>query len=193
MTRVADIETKVMTKAQRAVFDRIAAGPRGTVEGPLRIWLHSPELADRSQSLGEFCRYRSSLPQILSELAILVIAAHWRAAFEWHVHAPIAECAGLPLAVIAAIAEDREPELDDPVAGTVFAFTRGLVVNRTVPQDVFDKALQRLGTVGVVDLVGVIGYYTYIAMTIIGFEVAVPDESSVPLGNTLEKYDPRPD
>lgn len=176
MARIPDIEDAPMSEHQRAVFDRIAAGPRGVVEGPLRVWLHSPELAERSQSLGAFCRYGTSLPARLTELAILVIGAYWRAGFEWHVHAPIAEKAGIAPQAIRAIRDGREPELTHEDERQVYLFTRALVSQRAVPPELFATVVALFGTPGVVELVGVIGYYSYIAMTIVAFEVATPGD-----------------
>jgi len=95
VTREPVLDVGSMSEEQRRVYDAIAAGPRGVVRGPLAVWLQSPGLAQRAQDLGAFCRYGSSLPPRLSELAILVTGAHWRAGYEWCVHAPIARSAGL--------------------------------------------------------------------------------------------------
>jgi 4-carboxymuconolactone decarboxylase len=76
MSRVPDLDPEKLSPEQRKVYDAIVAGPRGRVVGPLRVWLQSPELADRAQALGAFCRFGTSLPPRLSELAILVTAAH---------------------------------------------------------------------------------------------------------------------
>ena len=69
--RIKDIVKEDMNPEQRRIYDEIASGPRGKVQGPLKVWLHSASLADKAQKLGQFCRYESSLPTHLSELAIL--------------------------------------------------------------------------------------------------------------------------
>ena len=101
--RPFELEPETFNARQREVYASILAGPRGAVEGPLRVWLLSPELAERAQALGEFCRYHTSLPATLSELAVLVVGRFWRADFEWHVHAPIAQRAGVDPVAIHAI------------------------------------------------------------------------------------------
>ena len=95
MPRIPDLDPARLDPEQKRIHDEIASGPRGKVEGPLRVWLTSPALADKAQALGAFCRYGTSLPPRLSELAILVMGACWQAGFEWFVHAPIAVKAGL--------------------------------------------------------------------------------------------------
>src|ERR1700758_4790678 len=103
MTRTPEIVYAELDADQRRVHDAIVAGPRGQVQGPLRVWLQSAQLADRAQALGAVCRFGTSLPPRLSELAILITGAFWRAGFEWHVHAPIAVKAGLDAGAVEAI------------------------------------------------------------------------------------------
>ena len=156
------------------MHDAIVSGPRGRVQGPLRMWLESPVLADRAQALGAFCRYESALPPRLSELAIIVTGAFWRAGFEWHVHAPLARDAGIPEAAIEAIREGHEPSFDHEDERAVHVFTRELLETRRVGEATYAAAFAALGQRGVVDLVGIIGYYGLISLTINAFEVDVP-------------------
>src|SRR5262249_60721151 len=89
MSRVDDLNLEALSAEQRRVYDAIVAGPRGAVQGPLRVWLQSAALADRAQALGAFCRFGTTLPPRLTELAILVTGAHWRARFVWETPAPL--------------------------------------------------------------------------------------------------------
>jgi 4-carboxymuconolactone decarboxylase len=180
MTRIPDLAPDAMTAEQRRVHDMIASGPRGLVQGPLRVWLHSPALAERAQALGAFCRYGSSLPPKLSELAIIITGAYWRAGFEWHVHAPIAEKAGLAPAAVEAIRTGRDPGFTQEDEAAVYAFATELLRTRTVSEATFARARAALGDVTVVDLVGVLGYYGFISMTINAFAVALPPGAKEP-------------
>lgn len=176
MTRVPDVAESEMSLAQQAVYDRIRSGPRGRVEGPLRVWLHSPELADRSQALGEFCRYRSALAPRLREFVILLIAAEWRAGFEWTSHAPLARSAGLDEAVLTGILQGDGSVPLDPELSAARAFVLDLIRTRDVAAAVFERALEMLGAARLVELVGLVGYYSYIAMTIRAFRVATDND-----------------
>lgn len=180
MTRIPDLAPATMTPEQRRVHDMIASGPRGLVQGPLRVWLHSPALAERAQALGAFCRYGSSLPPKLSELAIIITGAHWRAGFEWHVHAPIAEKAGLAPAAVEAIRTGRDPGFTQEDEAAVYAFATELLRTHTVSEATFARARAALGDVTVVDLVAVLGYYGFISMTINAFAVALPPGAKEP-------------
>ncbi len=177
MSRLPDLRYEDMTADQKRIHDEIAAGPRGTVVGPLRVWLHSPELADRAQKLGAYARYRSSLPPALSELAILVTASHWRAEFEWFAHVGPARAAGIPEAVIEAIRTGAEPAFEDARSRAVYTVSRELHETRALSDGTYRHAEAALGRRGLVDLVGILGYYTLVAMTLNAFAVPTPDGS----------------
>ena len=122
---------------QQQVFDDIASGPRGTVPWIFHLYLNSPELASRVQELGAFCRYGTSLPPRLSELAILIVAHHWKADYEWAIHAGEARKAGLSDDLIAAIEAGRRPVFDDPDAELLYDFATQFFRLNDVPDALF--------------------------------------------------------
>jgi 4-carboxymuconolactone decarboxylase len=175
VTRAPPLDIAALSDEQRRVYDAIVEGPRSSVPGPLAVWLQSPGLAQRAQELGAFCRYGSSLSPQLSELAILVTAAHWRAGYEWHVHAPIALQSGIAEAAVEAIRRGLPPDFADPAQSAVYRFATELLTTGSVSDQAWQLAASTLGTRAVVDLVGVLGYYGLISMTINAFEIPVPD------------------
>ena len=175
MSRIPPLDVNTLSEEQRQVYDAIAAGPRSGVPGPLAAWLQSPGLAERAQELGAYCRYGSALPPRLSELAILVTAAHWRSGYEWYVHAPIALRSGVGEAAVEAIRRGEEPAFDDPEQRVVHRFATELLTTCRVADETFQRALAAFGPRAVVDLVGILGYYGLISMTINAFEIPVPD------------------
>ncbi|MBL8701985.1 MAG: carboxymuconolactone decarboxylase family protein [Alphaproteobacteria bacterium] len=180
MSRLPDLDPAQLDPEQRRVYDAIVAGPRGAVVGPLRAWLTSPGLADHAQALGAYCRFATSLPPRLSELALLVVGAHWRADFEWHVHHPIGVAAGLDPEALDAIRRGRAPRLGDPDEAAVYAFARELLTEHRVAPATYREATARLGEKGVVDLVGILGYYGLVCMTLVAFEIPLPDGAAKP-------------
>jgi 4-carboxymuconolactone decarboxylase len=169
-----------LSPEQQAVYDAIRSGPRGIVEGPLRVWLQSPAFAEKAQALGAFCRYGTRLPPRLSELAILVVGAHWRSGFEWHVHAAVAARVGVSADVIEAVRLGRAPEFEDPEDRLVYAFASELVKGMRVSDATYEAAVAAFGVEAAVELVGVLGYYTLISMTINAFAVPLPDGAADP-------------
>lgn len=178
--RPLSLDETALSPEQRRIYDEILAGPRGVVEGPLRVWLQSPPLADRAQALGAFCRYQTALPPRLSELAIITTGAIWKSGFEWAVHAPIAARAGIAPAAIEAIRRGETPSFEQEDEAAVHAFTRSLHINRRVDDATYRRLVSCLGVQGAVELVGIIGYYTLISMTINAFEVPLPEGSADP-------------
>ncbi len=178
--RLPALTAQTMSDEQRHVAEAIASGPRGVVQGPLLAWLHSPGLADRAQALGAFCRYGTSLPPRLSELAIITVGAYWRAGFEWHVHAPLALAAGVAPAAVEAIRSGGTPAFALADEAAVWRFAHCLLHDRTVPDDAYQAATAALGMVAVVELTGILGYYGLISMTINAFRVALPDGATDP-------------
>ena len=173
--RVRDLKPGEMDADQARVAAAAASGKRGRVPAPLRAWLHSPEMGDRAQRLGEFLRYDTVLGPALSELAILVTARAWTAHYEWFAHKREALKAGLDPAVIDAIAARRVPVLADARARAVYEYAAALHGQHKVTGPVHEAALEALGERGVVELVGLLGYYALVAMTLNAFEIGLPE------------------
>ena len=169
-----------LTDAQREVHDRILTGPRGIVEGPLRVWLQSPEMAAQAQEFGAFCRYRTRLPPALSELAIIIVGAYWQAGFEWAIHAPTAERAGVSRATIEAIRTGREPDHSSEAAEMVWRVSTETLHHHRLSDETWSRAAEVIGVPALVDLIAVLGYYTLICMTIRVFQVPLPEGAENP-------------
>jgi 4-carboxymuconolactone decarboxylase len=168
--RYTPLERATLSPEQQRVFDAIAAGPRGSVPAPFHIFLHSPELADRAQQLGELLRYRTGLSARLSELAILVTAKHWSAAYEWSVHEREARKAGVPEPVIQAIAAGIPASLSGDDA-LVYDFATSFYSTHEVPDAQFNAAVGRFGMRIVVELSSILGYYSMLAIVLNIFRV----------------------
>jgi 4-carboxymuconolactone decarboxylase len=171
MTRLSLPAYENLTTDQKRVYDDIAAGPRGSVRGPLAVWLNRPELADAAQSLGRYCRYDCSLPKKLRELAILTTARIWDAEFEWAAHVNHAREAGLSEEIIHALRNDLDVPLTPGAETVVFDVTHRLNTTRALPNALYGKAIDILGRDQFVDLIGLLGYYSLISMTIKAFEI----------------------
>jgi 4-carboxymuconolactone decarboxylase len=169
-----------MTEAQQRVHRSIAGGPRGGVRGPFNALLRSPELADRVQKVGEYLRFHSSLPQRLNELAILVNARFWDSRYEWFAHRPLAIRAGLAPAVADDLAANRRPASMQPDEAVVYDFCTALHTRHMVDDALFERAVAVLGEAGVIDLIGVSGYYTLVSMVLNVAEVPLPAGEASP-------------
>jgi 4-carboxymuconolactone decarboxylase len=169
--RLPVFDTSQATPEQKAVLEEILSGPRGNLNGPFLGWIYSPELAQHAQRLGAFCRYRTGLPLRLSELAILVTAASWQAQAEWYIHYPIAIEAGVPEALAEQIRTGVEPQFDDPDDALIYAFATELYDAKRVSDTTYARAMERFGREVTVNLVGLLGYYALVAMTLNVFDM----------------------
>ncbi len=164
--RMPPIPDAEMTPDQRdAVADFKRTRNTDEFEGPFVPLLRSPELLRTAQRVGEYLRYRSALPPRLSELAILVTARHWNQSYEWGIHAPIAAGAGIATSIIDAVSDGKHPEELDDDQAALYALCQELLDTRRVSDGAYDRAVACLGEHGVVDLVGILGYYSLLAMT----------------------------
>ena len=163
--RMPPIPEAEMTEAQAAAvadFKQTRNTPH--VRGPFVPLLRSPALLRRTQRVGEYLRFHSALPPRLSEMAILVAARHWCQQYEWTIHSALALEAGLAAGVIDAIAEGRRPvEMADDEAA-LHDFCLELLRHQCVSDTTYARALALFEERGVIDTVGILGYYSLLAM-----------------------------
>jgi 4-carboxymuconolactone decarboxylase len=180
MSRIAPLTRDQLDSAQTEVFNAIAAGARGGVRGPFTVLLHSAELARRVEQLGVYCRFQCRVPERQRELAICIVAAHWRADYEWYAHSSLAAKQGIPRDVLDAIARRQRPTFAERADETVYEFASELLASGRVSDRNFAAAIRSLGEAGAVDLTGLLGYYSLLAMTLNAFEVDVPEDAGTP-------------
>jgi 4-carboxymuconolactone decarboxylase len=182
-----------MTPEQKTLVQGLLAGPRGGGDtspeavkailnrGPFNAWLRSPVLGDRLQKVGEYIRFNTSLPLRLNEFAILITARHWTSQYEWYAHLPLALKAGLDPRVADELAMNKRPAGMKEDEAAVYDFCIQLHRDKKVGEAAYKRAVALFGEKGVMDLVGVSGYYTAVSMTLNVAEVPVPPGQKNPL------------
>lgn len=170
-SRLTALQPADMTADQQRVLTDILKGPRGNLDGPFLAWIHSPALADHAQRLGAFCRYGTALELHLTELAILTTASWWRAQAEWQIHEPIARGAGLSESVIEALRLQQTPAFTSADEHCVYEIGKSLYETRRVDAALYEHGVALFGEAALVELIGVYGYYSLVAMTLNVFEV----------------------
>jgi 4-carboxymuconolactone decarboxylase len=181
--RLTEISDEQMNALQRALRDAIYSGPRGIrkkLTGPFQIWLNAPELGHLAQALGAYCRYNTSLSPRLSETAILTTAQLWKAQYEWHAHAPMAEKAGVKPRTVKDIQAGRTPASAAKDERAIVDFVRELYKTRRVSDRTYKRVHAFLGDAGTVELVGICGYYAMISMTLNTFRAELPEGAPMP-------------
>jgi 4-carboxymuconolactone decarboxylase len=190
--RFKQIPPENLTPEQRTLAEAIRSGPRGAVKnsaaatpgplgGPFNVWLRSPDIGNIIQSLGAAIRFRSSLPNKLNELAIIVTARQWTAQYEWLAHKKLALEAGLDPAIAEDIAQGRRPAKMSEDEAIVHDFSRELHDTHGVSDAMYQRAFDRFGERGVMDLIAVNGYYVLVSMTLNVDRTALPAGVTPPL------------
>jgi len=155
---------------QRAIYDSILA-TRGNLSGPFLAWMHSPGLASPAEKLGAFCRYSTGFALVESELLILCVAAHYQCLGERQIHEPIALKAGLSTRAVDSLRTGDVPELADERQGLMYRIATELLKTHRISELLYRQGIDSFGETGMVELVGIVGYYTLVAMTLNAFEM----------------------
>ena len=181
-SRLPAIAEDRFTPAQRALADAIRSGPRGQFRnsGPFAAFLHAPPFGELAQKLGGYVRLQTSVPPRLSEFAILMTARLWRSQYEWHAHIPHAERAGIPPATVADIKAGRRPKKAPKDELAIYDFVTELYKSRRVSNRTYARVNAILGDAGTVELVGILGYYVLVAMTLNVFRMPLPAGTPLP-------------
>jgi 4-carboxymuconolactone decarboxylase len=191
--RFSILEPEQMNAEQKKLLDALLAGPRGGGDtspeaaakmlrrGPFNAWMRSPDLGHRLQNVGAYVRYKTSLPLKLNEFAILITAREWTSQYEWYAHYPLALKAGLDAKLADELALGQRPSAMTDDEAAVYDFCVQLHRTRNVDDAAFNHALALFGEQGVVDLIGVSGYYTAVSMTLNVARVVPPDGVPLPL------------
>jgi 4-carboxymuconolactone decarboxylase len=166
MARFAPLTPDQWTPEQKKVAEAIIAGPRGAVGGPFPTWLRCPELAARLQELGEYIRFKRALPVKFVSIAILTTARHWKCQYEWDFHSKTAAKAGISQRTIDRILKNERPDDLSSDEMAVYEFCHALHRDRAVTDAQFAAAKAALGEAGLVELIGICGFYTMMAMAL---------------------------
>ncbi|HVZ51736.1 MAG TPA: carboxymuconolactone decarboxylase family protein [Pseudolabrys sp.] len=180
--RLALIDENKMTAAQGRLLEALRAGPRGKAlspRGPFAAWMHAPEFGELAQALGAHARYKTALPPRLSEFAILCTARLWRAQYEWFAHAPMAEKAGVKPQTIRDLKAGRAPKAAPKDERAIYDFIKELYRTRRVSERMYKRVHALLGDAAMVELVGILGYYALISMTLNVFHMLPPESEKL--------------
>jgi len=183
ITRFAPLKAEELNPAQKAWADAIAVPPRNAkfVNPPYRAYIRNPDLAPRLSALSDYLRWNTSLPPRLSELAILITARQWTAQYEWFAHYPLALKGGLDPSIANDIAAGKRPANMKDDEAALYDFATALYVDRKVSDPIYKAALDKFGERGIMDIIGIIGYYDLVSMTLITMQAGAPNDSVPPL------------
>ena len=184
--RLPSIPDEALSERQKQLMEASRSGPRGRVSqgGPFGVYLHAPDFGDLVQRLGAHCRYKTGVAPRLSEFAILCTARQWRAQYEWHAHAAIAEKAGVAPETIKDLRAGRAPKKIKKDERAIYDFVAELYKTRRVSDRAYKRVHDVLGDAATVELVGILGYYATVAMMLYVFRVPLPEGATPPFAES---------
>jgi 4-carboxymuconolactone decarboxylase len=180
--RMPPIPADKLTDAQKKAIEEFKAARSVDISGPFVAMLRSPEVMSRARAMGDYLRFRSSLPPRLSEFVILLTARRWTQQYEWNAHAPLAVKGGLNADIVKAIAEGRRPDKLAEDEEIVYALFDEIQRHQSVGDGTYARAVGKIGEQGVIDVMGIAGYYTMLAMVMNTARTPLPDGAKPALG-----------
>ena len=175
--RLPEIPAAQYDAGQKKAAEEFQAARKVPLSGPFQSMMYSPEVMSRARAMGDYLRFNSAIGNTLSELVILVTARAWSQGYEWAAHQPIALKAGISKEIVDAIAEGRRPTTMSDDEAIAYDFTMELQHNKGVSDATFAKAEKRFGKKGAVDIAGISGYYTFLAMQLNMARFPVPKDA----------------
>lgn len=179
--RMPPIPAEKMTAEQRAAVAEFKAARSADISGPFIPLLRSPDVMSRARAMGDYLRYKSALPPRLSEFVILLTARRWTQQYEWNAHQPLALQGGLGADVVKAVGEGRRPDRMAQDEEAVYTMWDELQRNQGVSDATYARAVAKLGEQGVIDALGITGYYTMLAMVMNTTRTPLPRGVTPPL------------
>jgi 4-carboxymuconolactone decarboxylase len=179
--RMPPIAADKLTDAQKKAAEAFAEGRGYAVRGPFVPLIRSPEVMLRAKAMGDYLRFKSTLGPRLNEMVILITAREWTQQYEWHAHLPFALKEGLRREIADAIAEGHRPAgmaEDEEIA---YDMATEILRQKRVSDPTYRRALARFGEQGVIDLLGVVGYYNFLAIVMNATRTGMPEGVAEPL------------
>jgi 4-carboxymuconolactone decarboxylase len=178
--RYPPLAPEALNPDQKAVADVILKGPRGQIQGPFNVLLRAPHVADHVQRLGAHLRFSGALDDRLREVAILTVARHWSAQFEWFAHHAIAMDLGVDAEAAERLRSGRDPAFPDAAQQAVWRLSRIVLESGRLDDAQFAEGTALLGDEALVELLTVLGYYTLLSFILNVGRVSVPGDKPLP-------------
>jgi len=179
--RMPPIPADKLTDAQKKAAETFAEGRGYAIRGPFVPLIRSPEVMLRAKAMGDHLRFKSTLGPRLNEMVILITAREWSQQYEWQAHHPIALKEGLRREIADAIADGRRPAGMAEDEEAAYDMATEILRMKRVSDATYRRAVAKFGEQGVIDLLGVTGYYTFLAIVMNATRTALPENMAEPL------------
>jgi 4-carboxymuconolactone decarboxylase len=172
--RMPPIPADKLTEPQKRAAETFAEGRGYQIRGPFVPLIRSPEVMLRAKAISDYLRFKNVLDQRLVEMLILITAREWTQQYVWNSHYPQALKAGLKREIADAIADGRRPAGMAEDEETAYELAVEILRLKRVSDATYGRAVDRFGEQGVIDLLGVVGYYNFLAIVMNTTRTALP-------------------
>lgn len=188
--RVPLIAPDNLTAEQRPLYDDMFAEIKrdftgfktidesGALIGPFNVWVREPKWGGPIFDLIKSLSVSPTLPRPVREVAILVTGANFRAAYEIYAHVVLAEARGLDDDKLATIVAGQRPSNLTREESIAYDVASALVLGHVLPELSYRQAVDAFGETGAMELIYLVGVYCFVSVTLNGFDVPVPDDTS---------------
>jgi 4-carboxymuconolactone decarboxylase len=178
----AELDAEQQRLHDRLTVTRVAGGRQagyraalddGRLVGPFNALLRVPRIAERQLEWAEEIS-AADLPPAAREVAILTVAARWRAEYVLYAHRAAARVAGLSEHAIEDLVAARTPAGLDRTARLAHDVALALVGDHDVPDELYAEFLLHFGETRAVVLLALIGQYLATCAVTTCFRVPAP-------------------
>jgi len=181
--RFSELRLDQLTPEQQKMATMLTTPPRnsGLNTGPFNAFARSPALGVLLLQVSDYVRFNSSLPPRLSEFAIMIAARQWSQPYEWRAHYPLAIKGGLDRQILVDLGAGARPQGMKEDETALYDFCTELYRDKDVSDVAFKAALAKFGERGIMDLIGIIGYYDIASMALIVQKTTAKPVDEAPL------------
>jgi len=181
--RLSALKLDGLTPEQQQMAVHLKTPPRNSAldGGPFNAYARSPSLGLLLLNVSDYVRFNSSLPPRLSEFAIMIGARHWSVPYEWRAHYPLAVKGGLERQILVDLGAGKRPQNMKDDEAALYDFVTEMYRDHDVSDATFKAVADRFGERGVMDLIGIIGYYDIASMALIAQRAKAPPIEDAPL------------
>ncbi|KAF2482533.1 AhpD-like protein [Neohortaea acidophila] len=143
--------------------------------GPFGVQLHTPQVGEHVLGLAKALRSLPGLSDTNREIASIVVGVRYNTRYELAMHQMLGWKFGLAAASIDTMLAGKKPASFNAEQSVVFDVAHELAYGSgTLPQDLWDRAVEVLGRPGTIALVQYVGFYSYACTILRGFDVEIP-------------------
>jgi len=143
----------------------------GALLGPWSVWIHEPKIGEPMRVLLDAISGLKRLPDPAKQIAILVVGAKFKAAYELYAHAAVGLNDGISDAKVATISAGQRPADLTGEEAVAFDVAMALLDGGVLPGPTYDAARKVLGQGELNELIYLVGLYAFVSVILNGYDV----------------------